>query len=494
MPVKKNKFTARTYQKRCIKFLKENNKAAIILPPGAGKTYPTLYWINYLITKKFIKHFLLIAPMRPIYDTWEITPAEHFPRLKVCNIHQNGFIPDHHLYTINPERFVIDIKENKRYLRQFSGQGFGVDESTLFKNCLSNQRGKENRTQLFHRFIDVIRPEFSCILTGTDITKSLLEYYGQYYLIDKSALGPNFFIYRSRFFEPTADGRSWVLKEGMKEEILRRIAPKTFMLTDKEEKEIGYPKVLESDIYFRLKGPTWRKYKKLHDELIVELDDRLIDRTIHKNKLYTGAVNYGYCTQFTSGFFYEPILKEIPDPKKEGKTKTRRAGHKINFIHNERMEVLKELIDTLDGDPLFCLYHFNGDVELFKKLKLKGVEIIKGGLKPSVEKEIRARWNAGKIKILFAQISAVAHGLNLQFGGSNVCFYNVPDNYELYKQALHRIVRPGQKKKRVHIYRIIARYTVDEINRLQILNKKIILADEVRRLMKKFTKQAQGLK
>lgn len=466
----------RPYQKRGVAFLSKNNGGALFLPPGAGKTIITLTFFDRWLRKNKNKPILLIAPLGVMYDAWEYEPKQNFPNLKICNIHKTGYLPGHQIYLINPERFVIDIKHNEKYLRLM--RGVCVDESTMFKNCFSGYNGKVNRTQNFHRYIDVINPIMRLILTGTPITRNLLDIYGQYYLIDKWALGGNFNIYRSEFFEPMPDGRSWMAKEGTVDRIVKILSKKSFILTPKEEKQIGYPKVLESDLYFRLSPRIQKKYNKLHKDFILEVAGHTIDKTQHKGKIYSGAVNYGYCTQFTSGNMYEAITKLIPDPKNPSKMIIKKIGNKINYIHKERLNVLSHLIDTLQGDPLFVLYQHSSDLDMFKRIKVKNSEIIKGGMTVTQKASIISRWNSGKITVLYAQIKTVSHGLNLQFGGSNVCFYTMPDDYELYNQAFKRVARPGQKAAQVTVNRIIARNTVDEIQRLQILNRKTFTADQ----------------
>jgi SNF2 family DNA or RNA helicase len=471
----------RKYQRRGVSFLEKNEgRGAIFLKPGAGKTAIVLTYLKRWFKKNKGERILLIAPRSVIYDAWEFEPLKWSPGIKVRNIHRDGYADGYDLYTINFERFSLDVNASKKYLRGFSG--LVVDESTGFKSPSSK------RTKNYHRIIDVCKFAIGIILTGTPITRNLLDIYCPYYLVDKTKLGRNFYIFRSHFFEPTPDGRSWLLKEDSEEEIIRRLSYRSFILTEKEEKEIGYPQIMENDLYFKLSPKNWKRYAKFHDEMLLELDEMEIDRTKYKGKLYQHAISYGYCTQFTSGHFYEQLFTSIEDPKNPGEYIKKKTGTKVHHLHDERLEVLKDLLDVLNGEPIFILYHFTSDLESFKKLGIKKSKIIRGGMKPTEIQAILGQWNAGAIPALFAQIGTVSHGLNLQFGGSHICYYNMPDDYDKYYQSLHRLVRPGQKKKQVTIHRIICRYTVDEINRLQILNRKIINAAKFKKLLQGVTK------
>jgi len=468
MPAKLKIPTLRKYQKRAVKFLEEENRGAILLRPGAGKTGITLTYLKKWFKKNPGKKTLVIGPKNVIYDAWEEEPIKWGCTFKVRNLHRDGYADGYDLYLINPNMFVSSL--NQKWVRNFDG--LIVDESTMFKKPTSQ------RTQNYHRYIDVIKPEMGIILTGTPVTKNLLDIYCPYYLIDKKRLGPDYYFYRGHFFEPSTDGTQWLPQDGAEEEIVRRLSYRTFILTKKEEDEIGYPAIVENDIYFKLSPPSWEKYKKLLSELIVDVESHYIDKSHHKGKIYTGAVLYGYATQFTSGNFYEHL--PIEDDKFKKVTR---------FIHNERLNVLKDLIEVLNGAPLLVAYHYSFDLKMFEKLKIKKSAVISGKTTAVEAKKIMAKWNKGELTCLFAQISTVSHGLNLQFGGSDICLYNLPDDYEKYFQLIHRIARPGQKKASVNIHRIICRYTMDEVLRLQILNKKIVKANDFNKMLRTFIKR-----
>lgn len=85
--------------------------------------------------------------------------------------------------------------------------------------------------------------------------------------------------------------------------------------------------------------------------------------------------------------------------------------------------------------------------------------------------EDEAAWNNGEIDLLLVHPASVGHGLNLQYGGSIIVWYTLPNwNLELYQQANARLHRQGQTKP-VRIYHIIAEGTIDE-DVMQSLDKK----------------------
>lgn len=467
----------RSYQKKAVSFLNKHDGGALFLRPGSGKTAIVLTWLKKLFKENPGQKFLLISMLSIIYDAWEYETEKWFPKLKVRNIHRDGYAEGYDLYTINPEKFVSEFKKppsESNWLRVFTG--FIIDESTIIKNYKApkkvNGETKFHRTHYILRFIDIVDPEYKIIMTGTPVTKNLLDIFSQFYVIDKKLLGYDFWRYRSIFFEPSPDGYGWLPREDAEDEIIKRISKKAFIINTEDEKEIGYPKEIENDIYFTLTDKNYKKYLKFQNDFLLELESIIVDKTKHKGKLYQSAVSYSYMSQFTSGGIYRY-----------------ENGKKITeIIHDERLKVLKDLLEILDGIPLLVLYHYEFDTVLFKKLKIKNSEYIKGGIKPEKQQQTIKKWNAGKIPVLFCQIQKASHGLNLQYGSNHICYYNVPHDYELVYQSKHRLIRPGNKSDTVTVHRIICRKTVDQIKRLQILNKKIIKVEQVKEMLKEYSK------
>lgn len=469
----KKKLKLLDYQIKALNFLKKEKSGAIFIDPGGRKTAIVLNYLDYL-KRKLKKDFkaLIIAPLNVIYDPWTYQPFDWWKTLdpkKICNIHEKEYDEGHDVYLINPNKITSEIKKNKKYLRQFSV--IVIDESVLYKNP------EAKRTMELHRYFDVIKPKYSVIMTGEPVTKNLLDIYAQFYFIDRCALGSNFYAFRSTFFEPSPDGYNWVLRDGAYEEIIRRISKKSFILDEKTKKKIGYPKTIFNDVYFSLSKKNYKKYFEFHKKFMLELDELLIDKSNHKGKVYSGAISYTYCSQFVCGYLYEPKFKYDDKGNILARLKST-----IHHIHEDRVKQLKSLTNELNGKNLLVFYETHADLEQIKKLKLPNSAYIQGGMKASKTQEILKQWNAGKITNLFGQISMISTGLNLQHGGHNILFYNVPHDYDLYKQAIHRLKRPGQKHT-VTIHRFICRKTVDEIRRLQILEGKIFNAKQFKEKM-----------
>ena len=58
--------------------------------------------------------------------------------------------------------------------------------------------------------------------------------------------------------------------------------------------------------------------------------------------------------------------------------------------------------------------------------------------------------------------ASAGHGLNLQSGGSALCWFGITWSLELYQQTVARLYRQGQASKTVVVQHIITDGTIDE--------------------------------
>ena len=126
-------------------------------------------------------------------------------------------------------------------------------------------------------------------------------------------------------------------------------------------------------------------------------------------------------------------------------------------IHDNKLEGFLELLEELNGRNVLVFYNFQHDLARIRRLLGKSRLAVRELKTPA---DI-ADWNAGKINVLLAHPASVAYGLNLQEGGSDVVWFGLNWNLELYQQANARLHRQGQKHT-VYIHHLLAAGTVDE--------------------------------
>ena len=111
----------------------------------------------------------------------------------------------------------------------------------------------------------------------------------------------------------------------------------------------------------------------------------------------------------------------------------------------------------MNGQPLLLAYWFRHDYErIAGRLTEIGVPFERLDSEASIK-----RWNAGTIQVGLAHPASTGHGLNLQDGGSTICWFSPIWSLELYQQMNARLFRQGQRAATVVITHIVTKGTVD---------------------------------
>jgi hypothetical protein len=157
------------------------------------------------------------------------------------------------------------------------------------------------------------------------------------------------------------------------------------------------------------------------------------------------------CAQMANGFLYD---EGNDDPV---------------AVHTVKIDWLRELVESLDGEPLLIAYEFIEDLRTIRRAF--GDVPTLGSPTPAREAEqlIKA-WNAGALTLLALHPASAGHGLNLQHGGSRMAWLSPSWSAELTEQAIARIYRPGQTQH-VTIHVCVAAGTVDEMKRDRVIGK-----------------------
>lgn len=457
-------WTPHAYSKQAVKFLLEHAAAALFLDPGLGKTSITLAAIKMLKKRKLLNKVLVIAPLRVCHSVWpkELEKWTDFHDLKIAVLHgpnkDEELASDADIYVINPEGLewltqVEKVKTTGRDgkvktsykvdLRRWKKLGFDtlvIDELTKFKHTNSG------RFKILKLVVSTFARRWG--LTGSPMANGLLDLFGQCYVLDEGrTLGPYISHYRSKYFNPSRDGFNWVLREGADQEIYERIQPLALRMDAKEL--LDMPKVVPNDIKIQLPDKVMGIYLELEDQLITMINDDLITAA-------SRGVAAGKCRQVASGGIYRQDAVEalIKLPKSQRETIQ---------LHDLKTEALADLVEELQGSPLLCAYDFGHDLERLQAKFGKDVPYIGGGVTAKRAKELEDAWNRGELPLLLAHPQSAGHGLNLQEAGNHVAWYTLTWDYELYDQFNRRVLRQGNKHKRIFIHHLLAEHTIDEL-------------------------------
>lgn len=451
----------KAYQKKAVKFLTEQGGCALFLDPGLGKTSITLEAINILLKKKRINKVLIIAPLRVCHLVWpaEQTKWTQFNKLKMVVLHgkdkEERLKEDADIYVINPEGldWLLGVEKvrsttftNKKRtkvsvdLRRFKKHGFDAivfDELSRFKHI------NTVRFKAIKQVLGLFRYKWG--LTGSPASNGLIDLFGQCYVLDQGAtLGEYITQYRHKYFIPSHSGYGWNIRKGAEEEIYERISPLALRMAAKDY--LDMPQLIENNIMVDLPVKVMKIYRQLEDELIACLENKVVTAA-------TTGVASGKCRQIANGGIIlnkevEALVK-LPSSKREW----------VN-LHTEKVDALSDLIEELQGEPLLVAYEFHHDFDRIKQ-KFGDVEYIGDGVNMTKTQDIEKRWNLGQIPVLFAHPVSAGHGLNLQQFGRHVCWHSMTYDYEIYDQFIRRVLRQGNKHKKVFVHHILARHTVD---------------------------------
>jgi SNF2 family DNA or RNA helicase len=439
-------------QKRGLKFLVEHGAAALLFDPGLGKTSTTYGAFNFLHKRKVARRALVVAPLRVCQLVW---PAEaekwaDFAHLKVGVLHGKdrekvlANALDYDVLVVNPEglQWLITgshtgtIIDRKRW-KALELDTLVIDELTKFKHT------KGVRFKVLKQVLGSFSRRWG--LTGTPVPNGLLDLFGQMYVLDLgNALGSFITHYRMKYFvNPDGQGWKWVLQSGAADLIYDRV--RNLALRANAADYLDLPQ--QVDLYHEIELPpkVAKLYKEIEDDLLAKVDGKVIT-------VANAAAAGTKLRQMANGSVY---VDDDMESRAFGKKRT------VLNLHDEKLDAVEELVNELQGQPLLLAYEFNHDLDRLRA-RFKAVPWIGAGVSSKRAKEIENAWNAGDIPLLLGHPASMGHGLNFQgCDASHVGWFSMFWDFELYEQFIKRVLRQGNKAKRVFNHHFVARDTTD---------------------------------
>lgn len=456
------------YMNRAMKWILAHPCAGLFLDPGLRKTSITLGAFVKMQKAGLVRRMLVVAPIRVCYQVWpaEVDKWKQFQHLKVCVLHgkekTDANLRDESvdIYVINPEglEWLLgkkgvnkQILPNKERFKLLDCEMFVLDESSKFKNT------QTKRFKILRPFL----PKFNqrLILTGSPSPNGLLDLFGQVYIMDLGrALGQYISHYRMKYFDSSGyGGYTWTIKEGADKLIQKAVKP--YVMRMEAEDYIEMPELVEPVMYVDLPTEVRDIYDQMEDDLFVALEsgDDL--------SAPTAAAARTKCAQITGGAIY----KNQDGLEVRGK-------YDFVDLHEAKLEALAEYISERNGQPCLVFYYFQHELIRIRRFLKKrfGMDDVPSmsEVSPSKGAALEAEWNRNEIPVMLAQPASVGHGLNLQGGNAQHCFwYTLPDDYDAYDQAIRRLRRSGNESSHIFSTRAVVRNTVD-VAKMALLRRK----------------------
>lgn len=431
------------YQKVGVKWLVSHPEAALLWDPGLRKTSTTLAAFLALRKCGAARKMLVVAPLRVAAMVWsksgELGKWTDFNDLTVSLIHgtprqrEAAVEADADVYAINYDGLMWLGEQG--HIADLARRGVDI---LVFDELSKVKHTRTKRFKALKPHLGRFRRRWG--LTGSPCSNGLMDLFGEVYALDLGKrLGQYITHYRFKYFDATGYmGYEWKPKPNAEKHIYAAL--KDLALSMRAEDHLDLPELVEENIWVTLPPKARKAYDEIEDELITALEQGTIVAA-------NAAVASSKCRQIASGGVY----------LEDGTDATKRQSI---FIHDEKTEALKDLIDELQGSPLLVAYEFHHDLERIRAVCGKKLPAINGGTSMHEAAALIAAWNRGELPVLAGHPQSMGHGLNLQECGHHVCWYTPTWSYEIFDQLNRRVYRSGQKN-RVIVHRILARNTVD---------------------------------
>lgn len=453
----------RDYQENeIIPFLIDNPFSAAFVDMGMGKTVSVLTVLQRLFTLGRIDRCLIIAPLRVAVQTWptEIREWSHTWWMSFTVIRADESHPDlleamrdarmgekfddfgspnnaaNKAKTASIEKQKQDLartptmihvinREAVEWLVEFWGKDWPydcviVDESTSFA---------DHRTKRW-KALNSVRPRITRLhlLSGIPAPEGIEDYFAQVYLLDRGErFGRGITHFKQTYLIPPYNRHhKWVPRPGADQQVADKIADLCIVMREEDYLDRQKAIIIERPII--LERDELALYKTFEKDFILSLPEVEIEAE-------NGAALGQKLLQMASGAVYD-------------------ADRKWHFIHDHKIEEVKQLQEEAQGSPLLVAYWHRSSLARLQKAFPKAVKMDREGT-------CVPEWNDGKIKMLLIHPRSAGHGLNMQHGpGHTLVWFDNPLPYEDYAQTIKRIDRPGQKKT-VRVYHLITQKTVD---------------------------------
>lgn len=424
------KFTPHAYQEYCEQRIISDSSLGLFLDMGLGKTVITLTAINELIYNRFeASRVLVIAPKKVAETTWstEVQKWDHLQHLRVSKI--IGTVTQRVRALNAPADIYVINRENVPWLVDYDCNNWRfdmvvVDELSSFKSNKA-QRFKSlcYERKNIKRFVG---------LTGTPASNGLIDLWAQVYLIDGGMrLGKSVTQFRTHYCDCETHGghfTTYTMKPGADETIRNAISDICISMKASDYLQLPECIVVDTPVYLPQKIKA--QYMEFEREMLLQVDEATLDAG-------TAAVLSGKLLQFANGAVYD-------------------ENKNVVEIHEEKLDVLSELVEGLNGQHALIFYNFKHDLDRILKCFSKSQLIIRQLKNDRDQRD----WNDGKIDLLLAHPASAGYGLNLQQGGHHVIWFGLNWSLELYEQANKRLHRQGQQEK-VIIHRLVTQETRD---------------------------------
>lgn len=471
------------YQQNAIDYLYNHNAALALLPVGAGKSVIGWTAATELMRDGHVQRPLVLAPMRVAQLVWpdERNEWEHLQHEKIVawggepsawedspwkenrvlwgklssltsrlpkiedvvkrREAQEKLKALQEAYAVSrgvAQKYVLEkclhvtSYENLMWLCELWDPGQSPFDLWIFDEIGKLKNPKSPRYKEVKRHTDMVPIVWG--LNATPAPEGFEDLFTQVRIVDKGKMwGNSFYTWRQQNFYPADyNGYKWKVQPALKPKLITDLNRVAFKV---DESELKYQRSMQ---HSAIKVDLPKKARDLYTDMKKEMGLVVDDTDI---TAFSAAAAAMKLRQLTQGFVYD----------EDG------GSH---VVHEEKAHALSDLIDEMNGEPLLVAYEFTEDLEAIRKV-WKNLPYLGQGISAAKARENVERWNKRELPVLALHPYSAGHGLNLQHGGSHICWYAIPWPLESYEQTNGRIDRQGQTRA-CFGHHIVAANTVDQ--------------------------------
>lgn len=451
------------HQKRALaKIYKLDGTAALFMEMGTGKTKVAIDWAGISALNFKLKRVLVICPAS-VMGVWRRQIQIHSP------------IPSRVTILSGPSRdrllMIDEVRKHERgtidwLVINYEGIWRETDDDSVQDQLINwlpdlviadeSHRLKSPTSRQSKAAGEIAKHVRSrLILTGSPITKSPLDLYGQFRFLHRTISDQSWYKFRNRYAIWGGFGKYQIKGYKNLAELIQKTREVSFRI--KKEQCLDLPEKVFLDVPVTLSPEARKIYWTMARNMIVEIENTQATAAIVLVKLLR-------LSQITSGF-----IKDI-----EGQ---------IRVFDDSKLQTCLDLLqDVLENDEKVVIFvRFRKDISrlaLAIHARFKKAPLILSGSVPIDRRDsiVQEFHENPRKKIFIAQIQAGSLGIDLT-PASVAIFYSLDYNYANYVQATDRLHRIGQTRK-VTYYHLLAERTIDNVV-LTVLREKGNLAEAI---------------
>lgn len=433
------------------------NNCGFLMEQGTGKTLSLIATIGYRYLKKQIKRVIIFCPLSVASELeLQFSVFANYPhRIEVLAgnrkkrdkcLQEWEDTQGVQILIINYEASWIRLPNGRNdcdpLIKKWKPNLVACDESQKLKN------GNSSQTRAICKISK--SADYKIIMTGTPISQSPLDFFGQFKFLDMAVFGRSFTKFKARY--AVLGEYNQILHTKNVDELITKAHSMCYRVSKKECLDL--PPLMEVIIRINLGEKAKNMYNELHEESILEFKNATIvtPRVISRNMKLA---------QICGGFIKYEDNDFVTHVKQIDTAKLKATLNKTESL-------------VSNGSKIIIFARFTSEIKSvimgLRKLKIPTTSLT-GAVKFSLRKGIIADFQnpKSKTKVIVIQTQAGGVGITLT-QATEVIFYSRDFNNGVYEQAKARAYRIGQKNM-VTIYHMVAKGTIDTRIARALINK-----------------------